>query len=194
MSVPIQGSVHNRLLTTLSPADFSVLERQLEPVPLPVRTCLVEPNTPIEHVYFLEQGIASVVATTLQGRRIEAGMVGREGMSGISVLLGADRTPHECFVQTMGEGLQIRTDNLRRAMAARPSLHQHLLLFVQAFMIQIGQTALANGSYRIEERLARWLLMCHDRVDGDTLCRSPIEMSPLSPLEMSLMKAPPQRG
>jgi CRP-like cAMP-binding protein len=169
MAVPTQGSVHNRLLATLSPADFSVLERQLEPVPLPVRTCLVEPNTPIEHVYFLEQGIASVVATTLQGRRIEAGMVGREGMSGISVLLGADRTPHECFVQTMGEGLQIRTDNLRRAMAARPSLHQHLLLFVQAFMIQIGQTALANGSYRIEERLARWLLMCHDRVDGNDL-------------------------
>src|SRR5829696_1355407 len=169
MSVPIQGSVHNRLLTTLSPADFSVLERQLEPVPLPVRTCLVEPNTPIEHVYFLEQGIASVVATTLPGRRIEAGMVGREGLTGIPVLLGADRTPLECFIQTPGEGLRIRTDDLRQAMAASPSLHQHLLRFVQAFMIQMGQTALSNGCHSLEQRLARWLLMCHDRVDGDDL-------------------------
>ena len=76
MAVPTQGSVHNRLLTTLSPADFSVLERQLEPVPLPVRTCLVEPNTPIEHVYFLEQGIASVVATTPQGAALRHGSSG----------------------------------------------------------------------------------------------------------------------
>src|SRR4051794_17579565 len=64
----------NRLLAALSPADFSLLAPQLEPVPLPVRTCLAEPNRPIEHVYFLEQGIASVVASTLQGRRIEVGI------------------------------------------------------------------------------------------------------------------------
>ena len=81
-------------------------------------TRLVEPDTPIEHVYFLEQGIASVVAITSQGRRIEAGIVGREGLTGIPVLLGADRTPHECFIQTSGEGLRIGADDLRRAMAA----------------------------------------------------------------------------
>src|SRR5829696_223726 len=159
----------NRLLLALSPPDLSLLEPWLERVALPVGTRLVGPNTPIEHVYFLEEGIASVVATTPQGRRIEAGIIGREGLSGIPILLGADRTPHECFVQTPGEGLRIRTDDLRQAMAASPSLHQHLLRFVQAFMIQMGQTALSNGCHTLEQRLARWLLMCHDRVDGDDL-------------------------
>ena len=151
------------------PEDFNPLKPQLERVPLPVGTRLIEPNTPIEHIFFLEEGIASVVATTPEGRRIEAGIIGREGLSGIPVLLGLDRTPHECFIQTAGEGLRIGADDLRRAMAASASLHQHLIWFVQAFMIQMGQTALANACYTLEERLARWLLMCHDRVDGDDL-------------------------
>ena len=162
-------AVRNRLLLALSVQDFSLLEPQLQRVPLPVGTHLVEPKTPIGHAYFLEEGIASVVATTTQGRRIEAGIIGREGLSGIPVLLGADRTPHECFIQTAGEGLRIGADDLRRAMAASGSLHQHLLRFVQAFMVQMGQTALANACHVIEQRLARWLLMCHDRVDGDDL-------------------------
>ena len=80
-----------------------------------------------------------------------------------------DRTPHECFIQTPGHGLRMRADDLRRAMAASPSLHLRLLRFVQAFMIQMGQTALTNGCHPLEQRLARWLLMCHDRVDGDDL-------------------------
>ncbi len=160
---------HNRLLLGLSVEDFSCLQPRLERVPLPLRTRLVEPSAPIKHVYFLEEGIASVVAIAPQGRRIEAGIIGREGMSGIPILLGTDRTPHECFVQTAGEGLRIRADDLQRAMAASPSLQQHLLRFVQAFMIQMGQTALANGCHTLEQRLARWLLMCHDRVDGDEL-------------------------
>jgi len=163
------ATVCNRLLSSLSAHDFSLLEAQLEPVPLPVRTRLIEPNTPIEHVYFIEEGIASVVAATAQGRRIEAGIIGREGLTGMPILLGTDRTPHECFIQTPGASLRIRADGLRRAMATSASLHQHLLRFVQALTIQIGQTALSNGSYVIEERLARWLLMCHDRVDGDAL-------------------------
>ena len=169
MAVPAQISVRNRLLATLPPVDFSRLEPQLARVPLPGGTRLVEPHTPIEQVYFLEEGIASVVATTPQGRRIEAGIIGRDGLSGIPVLLGLDRTPQECFIQTAGEGLRIGADGLRRAMAASASLHQHLLRFVQAVMVQMGQTALANGSHTLEQRLARWLLMCHDRVDGDDL-------------------------
>jgi CRP-like cAMP-binding protein len=169
MAVPAHTSVRNRLLAMLSPVNFSLLQPQLERGPLPVGTRLVEPNTPIEYVYFLEEGIASVVATTPQGRRIEAGIIGREGLSGIPILLGLDRTPHECFIQTAGKGLRIKADDLRRAMAASASLQQHLLRFVQAFMVQMGQTALANGSDTLEQRLARWLLMCRDRVDGDEL-------------------------
>jgi CRP-like cAMP-binding protein len=157
---------------SLPPTDFSLLEPLLEPVPLPVRTCLAEPNKPVGHVYFLEQGIASVVASTPQGRRIELGMIGREGVTAMCVLLGADQSPNEFFVQTAGVGLGVPVDDLRRAVAASASLHQHLLRFVQAFTVQMGQTALSNASHPLEQRLARWLLMCHDRVDGDDLAHT----------------------
>ena len=120
------GALCESLAIDLEPEDFNLLKPQLERVPLPVGIRLLEPNSPIEHVYFLEQGIASVVANTPQGRRIEAGIIGREGLSGIPALLGPDRTPHECFIQTAGEGLRIWADDLRRALAGSASLHQHL--------------------------------------------------------------------
>src|SRR3954453_4449734 len=124
---------HNHLLWALSVQDFGLLQPQLETVCLPVGTRLIEPNTPMRHVYFLEQGIASVVASTPQGRRIKVGIIGLEGLTGLSVLLGTDRTPHACFVQTAGSGLRIQVDDLRRAVRASEPLHQHLLRFVQAF-------------------------------------------------------------
>src|SRR4051794_4475335 len=123
MAALAQSSVRNRMLAALLPEDFRLLETQLEPVPLPLRTCLVEPNTPIEHVYFLEQGIASNVATLPRGRRIEVAVIGPEGLSGTPILLGADRTPHECFIQVPGTGLRIGTDDLRRAVSASAPLH-----------------------------------------------------------------------
>jgi CRP-like cAMP-binding protein len=169
MPAPPQSDVRNRVLATLPPEEYAVLQPWLEPVALPLRTYLVEPNKPIEHVYFMEQGIASVVALTPQQRRIEVGLIGREGMSGTPVLLGTDQTPHECFVQMTGEAFSIEATRLREVVEGRLSLHLRLLRFVQAFTVQVAQTALSNGSYRLEERLARWLLMCHDRVDGDVL-------------------------
>ena len=89
MAAPTQGSVRNRLLLALSVQDASLLQPQLERVSLPVGTRLAEPNTPIQHVYFLEQGIASVVASTPQGRRIEVGLIGREGLTAPCALLAA---------------------------------------------------------------------------------------------------------
>ncbi len=167
MFASFQSSCRNHLLATLSPEDFSLLQTQLEPIPLPVRTRLDVPNTPIEHAYFLEQGIASVVATTPRGRSIEVAIIGREGMTGTPLLLGTDSTSHEWFIQAPGEALRIRADDLRRAVAQSASLRNHLLRFVQAFTTQVAQTALSNGRDLIEERLARWLLMCHDRLDGN---------------------------
>src|SRR3954451_19614655 len=108
---------HNHLLWALSVQEVSLLQPQLEPVPLPVGRRLVEPNTPIQHVYFPDEGIASVVASTPQGRRIEVGIIGREGLTAPCVVLGVGRSPHECFVQTPGAGLQLLADDLRRAMA-----------------------------------------------------------------------------
>jgi CRP-like cAMP-binding protein len=169
MPSPPQSTVRNKILATMAQEDYDALTAVLEPIRLPLRTYLVEPDKPIDFVYFMEQGIASVVALTRSKRRIEVGLIGREGLSGTSVLLGTDRTPHECFIQMSGEALRVSTGDLSRAVEERPNLHRHLLRFVQAFTVQVAQTALSNGSYTLEERLARWLLMCHDRVDGDVL-------------------------
>jgi hypothetical protein len=109
--------------------------------------------------------MASMVAN---GREtIEVGVIGREGMSGVSVVLGnGDRAPHETYMQIAGSGQRLSAQKLREAIAASSALHQVLLHYVHSFMTQITQTALANGRSTIEERLARWLLMAHDRVDG----------------------------
>ncbi len=168
MSQPTRSTVRNLLLRALSAQDFALLQMYLEPVPLNRGDVLVEPNEPIEHTYFLEDGIGSVVGT-VDSHRVEIGIYGREGMSGIAVLLGTDRTPHENFIQVAGSALRMRSDDLRWAIHQSPSLHQRLLRYVQAFQVQIVHTALSNASYGVEGRLARWLLMCHDRLDGDDL-------------------------
>jgi CRP-like cAMP-binding protein len=164
-----QSSVRNRLLAGLSREDFHLLQPHLEPVTLDRGDVLVTPDEPIEHVTFIEAGVTSVVANTEGGRRIEIGLTGWDGLAGTPVLLGVDRTPHETFMQVAGSGLRIGADVLKQALQHSPSLHDLLLRYVQVFTIQTSHTALSNGSHKIEERLARWLLMCHDRLDGDDL-------------------------
>ncbi len=164
-----QSSVRNLLLSRLAADDFLLLQPHLEPVVLDRGDVLVQPNEPIAYVTFPEAGVTSVVANTDGGRRIEIGLTGRDGLAGTPVLLGVDRTPHETFMQVAGSGLRIRTEDLRRVLEQRPSVHSLLLRYVQVFTIQTAQTALSNGSHKIEERLARWLLMCHDRLDGNDL-------------------------
>jgi CRP-like cAMP-binding protein len=157
----------NKLLARLSRADARLLEDHLEAVDLPVRRQLQGRDKKVEQVYFLDSGVASIVANG-GGREIEVGMIGREGMSGSSVLLGnGDRFPHEIYMQIAGRGQRLSAVKLRAAIAASTSLHQVLLRYVHYFVAQTTQTALANGRSKIEERLARWLLMAHDRLDGD---------------------------
>jgi CRP-like cAMP-binding protein len=122
----------------------------------------------IEHVYFIERGFASVVANG-SGRAIEVGLIGREGMTGLAVVMGTDRTPHDTYMQAAGNGQRISSAKLRSAMEQSPALHRFFLLYGHAFVVQTAQTALVNGRSKIEERLARWLLMAHDRLDDDTM-------------------------
>lgn len=169
MSVLSQSSVRNRLLAALSADDFALIRPHLEPVPLSQSDVIIEAHAPIEHVYFLEAGVTSVVTRTERGRRIEIGLVGREGFAGVPVLLGTDRTPHETFMQIGGAALRIEADAFRQTLEESPALQKLLLRFVQAFHLQTAQTAACNGSHPVGRRLARWLLMCHDRLDGDEL-------------------------
>lgn len=162
-------TVQNRLLRSLSPTDFKQLQPYLTPTPLHLREVLVRAGEPIRQVHFIEAGIVSVLATLADGSQLEVGLFGREGMSGAAVLLGADQTPHLCFVQVPGSALRVETEVLRELMADSRTLHMALLKFVQALTIQTAHTAVANGNYNIQERLARWLLMCRDRLDTNEL-------------------------
>lgn len=159
--------IKNQLLLALSLRDFELIETQLEHVYVEARARLVVPNKRIEHVYFLEQGLASVGAGPVGSKSAEVGIFGREGMSGLALVQGSDRSPHECCMIVPGHALRIAADDLLAEFGRSPTLRITLLRFAHAFMIQMGETARANGRLTVETRLARWLLMAQDRLEAD---------------------------
>src|SRR3954447_20599938 len=159
MSSIQQKSVRNRILGGLSPDDFASLAPHLEPVELELRQVMIEPNQPIQHLYFHEGGFSSVT-TNGHGGQIEVGMIGREGVTGVTVALGCDRIPFECFMQLRGNALRIATHQAEQAMDDSRSLHRSLLRYAHALNIQTSATAFANAEHKVETRLARWVLMC----------------------------------
>lgn len=162
--------IRNRLLASLAPEDLARLRPHLEPVWLGLGETPTEPGRPMAHVLLPEAGIVSMLAVSPnKQRRIEAGMIGREGIVGMPIVLGADAELHETLVQADLQGWRLPSQVLRRAMADSPALQGLLLRYVHSFMAQTAHTLLANTTRRIDERLARWLLMTHDRLDGDDL-------------------------
>jgi CRP-like cAMP-binding protein len=160
----------NRILASLTRSDLSLFERHLEPVALKVRQRLETANRKIKSVYFIESGLASIIAVVGTERRgAEVCVVGREGMTGMAALLGVDRSPFETLVQVEGRGQCVAADALRHAMAASRQLSDCLARYAHCFFVQAGHTALANAHGKIDGRLARWLLMAHDRIAGDRL-------------------------
>lgn len=168
MSPPQQAAVRNRLLSGLPPDGFGLLQPHLEPFKLDLRLMLSEPGDPVPFVHFVERGIVSILADTAEGR-IEVGMIGCEGLAGLPAVLGIERTPHAQLVQTQGEALRVPVGELRAAMDRSPSVRDRLLRYAHAFMVQTSQTAYANAAFAIEARLARWILMTHDRTGEDEL-------------------------
>jgi CRP-like cAMP-binding protein len=164
----VPDTFHNRILSGLQPLDLALLKPHLERVDLPLRRQLEYRNGYIEHAYFLEDGIVSVVVTGASAS-IEVGLIGSEGVTAISVLLGSQRAVHSMFVQVAGSGLRLPAETLRQVLDQSIELRRVLLRFAHAFYIQTTFTALANARYRIDERLARWLLMAQDRVGGDEI-------------------------
>ena len=166
----------NRLLAALSRADLDLLQPQLKHGSLKLRQELEWPNRRIDHVYFPDAGIASVVAVQANDTRVEVGLIGHEGMTGTSILLGSDRTPHSTYIQVAGDGQRIGALKLRQAMEASKSLRMLLLRYVQVFMVQTAHTAISNARSRLDARLARWLLK---RMTGfaTRACRSPMNFS-----------------
>jgi CRP-like cAMP-binding protein len=157
--------VHNHILKNLSLQDRALLEPKLEALDLPFRFPIEIAHRAVSHVYFPNSGIASVVACGARDQIIEVGLIGRDGVTGCAVLLGSDRSSNNTHMQIAGSGFRIEVRHIRDAMQKSDSLRASLLLFVQSFLQQASQTALANGRATLETRLARWLVMAHDRIN-----------------------------
>jgi CRP-like cAMP-binding protein len=157
----------NRLLAALPPEDLAWVRPRLERVELPVRHTLYAAHEPITAVYFPETGWVSMLATLENGDAAEVGLVGREGMVGLPLLLGTDRAPFEAMTQAGSTVLRLDAAAFREDLEARPGLRTLLLRYAMAFNVQVSQTAACNGRHHIEDRLARWLLMAHDRAEGN---------------------------
>ena len=156
----------NRILDGLCKEDLSLLRPSICVTNLPVHMQLEQRGRLIEYVYFPDSGIASVLGGS--GRKaLELGIIGKEGMTGIGIILGAKFSPHETFVQCEGRAWRICAVELQLAMDQSPALHRHLLRYALVFFHQVSSTTVANGIYKVEERLARWLLMATDRLESD---------------------------
>jgi len=151
----------------MSAEEFALIQRSLTYVELAKSQQLNSPERPIEFCWFIESGIASVVATSREGHETEVGIVGRDGMIDVATVLGADQSPLRSFIQIAGSGFRIPARALVQAQKASPIFQAQLDSYAYTYLIQVAHTALANASFRVEERLARWLLMCGDRV-GDS--------------------------
>ena len=167
--MPYGISISNQLLGAATPEDLDLLRSHLEPVPLPQKLTLSTPGTPIDQVYFVEEGMVSLVQPLENGAMIEVGMIGREGLVGLPVLLGADSSPLEAMVQIPGSALRMPASAFRKEVGRRPALLAVLLRYVQALHVQVSVTAACNGRHTVQERLARWLLTAHDRSTSDQL-------------------------
>jgi CRP-like cAMP-binding protein len=144
-------------------------EPNLKTVTLGLRKSLEKPNKRIDTVYFPECGFASVVAVQSDGKQVEVGLIGREEMTGLPIVLGNHRSPHATYIQAGGSGKRIPSTDLRKATRTSQSLRDSLSKYVQVFGVQTTHTAICNAQSRIDRRLARWLLMAHDRIGDDTL-------------------------
>jgi CRP-like cAMP-binding protein len=162
-----QSAVRNRLLVSLPSADFKRLAASLTPVNLSLKQLLVEADEPIGAAYFVETGIISYLHYLKGGEAQELGLIGSEGMLGLPIILGADRAPVGAMVQLKGTALRIGPQALRQAFNQSEMLRTRLLRYMQAFHIQVSQTAVCNNHHTLEERLIRWLLMAHDRAGND---------------------------
>jgi len=155
----------NRVLAALPKDELARLTPHLTPVDLGVRTQLLDGRS--EYAYFLEDGMASVVLTMADGATVEVGVIGIDGVVGLPILLGADHMPGETFIQVPGSGYRIAAQHLKDEFEKNGKLRSYLQRYLMANLVQSAQNAACNRLHTISERLAKWVLTCHDRVQSD---------------------------
>jgi CRP-like cAMP-binding protein len=167
IGVTVSDLDQNRVLAPLPSTERVRLAARLEPYRSD-HEILVTAGGTIRHAYFPSEGLISVVAALKNGRRAEVATVGREGMAGLPLFLGSHTSLYEIVSQVAGHGLRIPASAFADEVARGPALRARLLRYTELRMAMLGQTAACNAAHRIAARLARWLLISHDSVEGDT--------------------------
>jgi CRP-like cAMP-binding protein len=162
-------AVSNIILLSLPDKEFNLLRPHLEPVDLPQYQILEEPGEKIDSAYFLNHGMVSLVALSGDGRSVEVGIVGKEGMVGMSLIAGLRRGTFRAILQMAGSGTRIRSEVFQDVLFRAPALRAELSRFALMHGMQVAQLAACNRLHEIEQRLSRWLLMCQDRMDSALL-------------------------
>jgi CRP-like cAMP-binding protein len=162
-------TIQNRLLAALAPEDFARLADDLQPVTLPKRQILFDVGSPLDYVYFIEDGLASVLTMMEDGASSEVGMVGAEGMIGVSALLGGTVSAQHIVVQLSGSALRIPAAACKAVFDENPRVRQVFLRFIEDLLNLSSQTAACNRLHQVEQRCARWLLMSSDRTRSPVL-------------------------
>jgi CRP-like cAMP-binding protein len=157
----------NRLLSSLSQDDFEQLRQHLLPTEFKYKLSLYQADEPIEFVYFIETGVASLVNTMKNGDAAEVGTIGNEGMVGLPVIFGDSQAPTSVYMQVAGHGLRMKAKPFWDAMQRSTSVRKAMLHYSHAFFNQVAQSAACNTFHVLEQRCCRWLLMTHDRMQSN---------------------------
>lgn len=154
----------NKILAALPAGEFDRLIPKMKAVQLNLHDVLYLPAERIDYVYFLTDGIVSLLTILEDGTTIEAAVVGSEGMVGLSAIMGAEKATNEALVQASGHALRMRAEDLRVRFNKERGLRDWLMRYIHVLLTMVSQNAACNQMHTVEERLARWLLLTHDRV------------------------------
>lgn len=166
--ITIQPS-ENHLLALLPQNEYAAVASHLEPCETPHGFIIVQACAPIDHAYFPCSGVGSVINISPEGNRVEGGLFGRDGFAPTAAAIGAGISITEVTVQVPGFAYRLPQGKLLDLMKTQPVFASLLHKSVHVLAVQAGFTALSNAVHEVDERLARWILMCHDRIDGDKL-------------------------
>jgi CRP-like cAMP-binding protein len=163
------GPRENHLLAALSADAYARLLSHMEPVDMPLGWALYEPNCRLAHIYFPTTAIVSMLYVTESGASTEIGIVGNEGLVGISLFMGGETTPSRAVVQSAGAGYRIKASAVKTEFALGAELQYLALRYTQALITQMAQTAVCNRHHTLDQQLCRWLLLSMDRLPQNDL-------------------------
>ncbi|MEJ2088963.1 MAG: Crp/Fnr family transcriptional regulator [Gammaproteobacteria bacterium] len=159
----------NHLLDALPAAEYGRIASHLEPISMGLGDVIYEPDTKLRHVYFPTTSIVSLLYVLADGASAEIAIVGNEGIVGISLFMGGGTTPSRAVVQSAGHGYRLRADFLKAEFNLFGATTHLLLLYTQALITQMAQTAVCNRHHSIDQQLCRWLLLSLDRLPSNEL-------------------------